>query len=80
MTAYDWLGMLGALTSGQADVAFSGISIADKRKEIMDFSNPYFTSTWQLIRLKNRHIKITDLSQLKNTLLPIQLAAYLMTM
>jgi polar amino acid transport system substrate-binding protein len=69
MTAYDWLGMLGALTSGQADVAFSGISIADKRKEIMDFSNPYFTSTWQLIRLKNRHIKITDLSQLKNTLL-----------
>ena len=65
MTAYDWLGMLGAVTSGQADVAFSGISITDKRKEVMDFSNPYFTSTWQLIGLKNRHIKITDLSQLK---------------
>ena len=65
MTAYDWLGMLGAVTSGQADVAFSGISITDKRKEVMDFSNPYFTSTWQLIGLKNRHIKISDLSQLK---------------
>ena len=61
-TAYDWLGMLGAVTSGQADVAFSGISITDKRKEVMDFSNPYFTSTWQLIGLKNRNIKITDLS------------------
>ena len=65
MTAYDWLGMLGALTSGQADVAFSGISITDKRKEVMDFSNPYLTSTWDLIGLKNRNIKITDLSQLK---------------
>jgi polar amino acid transport system substrate-binding protein len=31
----------------------------------MDFSNPYFTSTWQLIGLKDRDIKITDLSQLK---------------
>jgi polar amino acid transport system substrate-binding protein len=65
ITAYDWLGMLGAVTSGQADVAFSGISITDKRKEVMDFSNPYFTSTWQLIGLNDRNIKITDLSQLK---------------
>jgi len=44
--------MLGAVSSGQADVAFSAILITDKRKEVMDFSNPYFTSTWQLIRLK----------------------------
>jgi polar amino acid transport system substrate-binding protein len=65
ITAYDWLGMLGAVSSGQADVAFSGISITDKRKEVMDFSNPYFTSTWQLIGLKNRDIRIADLSQLK---------------
>ena len=65
MTAYDWLGMLGAVTSGQADVAFSGISITDRRKEVMDFSKPYFTSTWDLIGLQNRNIKITDLSQLK---------------
>ncbi|QWE00406.1 transporter substrate-binding domain-containing protein [Polynucleobacter sp. JS-Mosq-20-D10] len=65
VTAYDWLGMLGAVSSGQADVAFSGISITDKRKEVMDFSNPYFTSTWQLIGLKNRNIKITDLGQLR---------------
>ena len=65
MTAYDWLGMLGAVSSGQADVAFSGISITDKRKEVMDFSNPYYTSTWELIGLNSRNIKITDLSQLK---------------
>lgn len=65
ITAYDWLGMLGAVSSGQADVAFSGISITEKRKEVMDFSNPYFVSTWQLIGLSKRNIKITDLSQLK---------------
>jgi polar amino acid transport system substrate-binding protein len=65
MTAYDWLGMLGAVTSGQADVAFSGISITDKRKEVIDFSRPYFTSTWDLISLQNRNIKIADLSQLQ---------------
>lgn len=66
MTAYDWLGMLGAVASGQADLAFSGISITDKRKEVMDFSNPYFVSSWDLIGLNKRNIKITDLSQLKN--------------
>lgn len=65
MTAYDWLGMLGAVSSGRADVAFSGISITDKRKEAMDFSNPYLVSTWDLISLKNRQIHITDLAQLK---------------
>ena len=27
ITAYDWQGMLGAIVSGKADVAFSGISI-----------------------------------------------------
>jgi polar amino acid transport system substrate-binding protein len=41
VTPYDWQGMLGAVSSGQADVAFSGISITDKRKEVMDFSQPY---------------------------------------
>lgn len=65
ITAYDWLGMLGAVSSGQADVAFSGISITDKRKEVMDFSEPYYVSTWQLISLSKRHIQITDLTQLK---------------
>jgi polar amino acid transport system substrate-binding protein len=66
VTSYDWQGMLGAVSSGQADVAFSGISITDKRKEAMDFSQPYFDNSWHLVSLKNRNIKITDLAQLKN--------------
>lgn len=66
VTSYDWQGMLGAVSSGQADVAFSGISITDKRKEAMDFSQPYFDNSWHLVSLKSRNIKITDLAQLKN--------------
>lgn len=65
VTSYDWAGMLGAVSSGQADVAFSGISITDKRKEVMDFSQPYYDNAWHLVSLKNKNIKITDLKQLK---------------
>lgn len=65
ITPYDWAGMLGAVSSGQADVAFSGISITDKRKEAMDFSQPYYDNAWHLVSMKNRDIQITDLNQLK---------------
>jgi polar amino acid transport system substrate-binding protein len=63
--AYDWQGMLGAVTSGQADVAFSGISITDKRKKVIDFSQPYFDNTWYLVALTDRKIVLDDLAQLK---------------
>jgi polar amino acid transport system substrate-binding protein len=65
ITPYDWQGMLGAVSSGQADVAFSGISITEKRKEAMDFSQPYYDNAWHLVSLKTRNIKISDLSELK---------------
>jgi len=65
ITPYDWQGMLGAVSSGQADVAFSGISITDKRKEAMVFSQPYYDNAWHLVSLKKRNLKITDLNQLK---------------
>jgi len=65
ITAYDWQGMLGAVISGQADVAFSGISITEKRKEKMDFSRPYMDNTWNLVSLKSRNIKVKDLAELK---------------
>lgn len=63
--AYDWQGMLGAVASDQADVAFSGISITDKRKEVMDFSQPYFDNTWYLVALADRKIVLDDLAELK---------------
>lgn len=65
ITGYDWQGMLGAVSSGQADVAFSGISITDKRKEVMDFSTPYYDNAWHLVSMKSKNIKVTNLDQLK---------------
>ena len=65
ITAYDWQGMLGAVSTGQADVAFSGISITAKRKEAIDFSTPYYDNSWHLVSRTNRNIKIATLDQLK---------------
>jgi len=65
VTTYDWQGMLGAVSSKQADIAFSGISITEKRKQVMDFSQPYFDNAWNLVALTSRHIKIEKLEQLK---------------
>ncbi len=66
ITAYDWQGMLGAIVSKKADVAFSGISITEPRQKVMDFSKPYMDNTWNLVSLKDRNIKITNLDTLKN--------------
>jgi len=65
ITPYDWQGMLGAVSSGQADVAFSGVSITEKRKEAMDFSTPYYDNAWHLVSLKNRNLRFADLAELK---------------
>ncbi|HEY8386025.1 MAG TPA: transporter substrate-binding domain-containing protein [Porticoccaceae bacterium] len=65
ITAYDWQGMLGAVVSRQADVAFSGISITDERLKVMDFSQPYMENTWNLVSLTSRDIAIDDLAELK---------------
>ncbi|GGO58868.1 glutamine ABC transporter permease [Microbacterium nanhaiense] len=39
---------LSAVTSGQADGVIAGMSITDERKEIFDFSDPYFDSGVQM--------------------------------
>ena len=66
VTAYDWQGMLGAVVSKKADVAFSGISITEPRQKVMDFSKPYMDNTWNLVSLKDRNIKLDSLEKLKN--------------
>jgi polar amino acid transport system substrate-binding protein len=66
ITAYDFQGMLGAIVSKKADVAFSGISITEPRKKVMDFSKPYMDNSWNLVSLKSRNIKLANLDTLKN--------------
>ena len=66
ITAYDWQGMLGAVVSKKADVAFSGISITEPRQKVMDFSKPYMDNSWNLVSMKDRNIKLANLDTLKN--------------
>ena len=64
---YTFEGMLGAVASGQADVAFSGISITPKREKVMAFSAPYYDNSWYLVSTADKNIKLKDLSELKDT-------------
>ena len=66
VTAYDFQGMLGAIVSRKADVAFSGISITEPRKKVMDFSKPYMDNSWNLVSMTSRNIKLANLDTLKN--------------
>jgi polar amino acid transport system substrate-binding protein len=65
ITDYDWQGMLGAVVSKKADVAFSGISITEPRQKVMDFSKPYMDNSWNLVSMKDRNIKLANLDTLK---------------
>lgn len=64
ITEYAWDGMLGAVASGQADVAFSGISITDKRKKVIDFSEPYYINSFYLVSMANHKITLNNLNEL----------------
>lgn len=66
MTAYDWAGMLGAVIAKRADVAFSGVSITDKRKEVMDFSDAYMINTLVIATLADRGIAMESTADWKN--------------
>ncbi|MFO7746906.1 MAG: transporter substrate-binding domain-containing protein [Orrella sp.] len=65
ITAYDWQGMLGAISSGQADVAFSGIGITEHRQQAMDFSDPYAPVVLHLVAKGKTAEPITDLATVK---------------
>ncbi len=65
VTAYEFKDMLNAVADGKADVAFSGISITDERKKVMDFSTPYFYNDWHFVSMSKDVKPIKNLSELK---------------
>lgn len=48
-SAMDFGGIIPALQAGQLDVAIAGMSITDERKEVVDFSDPYFEAGISLV-------------------------------
>ena len=65
MTAYDWAGMLGAVQASRADVAFSGISITDERKKVMNFSDAYMVNTLVIAALADHGVEMATTADWK---------------
>ncbi len=45
----DFNGIIPALQTGNVDIAIAGITITDERREIVDFSDPYYDSGLQIL-------------------------------
>lgn len=60
----NWDGLIPSLQTGKVDAVISSMTITDKRKEVIDFSDPYASSYLGLLVNKNSNIKsIEDLNQ-----------------
>ncbi len=44
-----WEGIFATLNSGDRDIIISGITITDKRKQMVDFSRPYFPAEQSIV-------------------------------
>lgn len=61
-----WEGIFATLGSGDRDIIISGITITDKRKQMVDFSTPYFPAEQAIVIPKGKDIKsIAELKPLK---------------
>lgn len=49
LQAMDFKGIIPALQAGQLDVSMGGMSITDERKNVVDFSEPYFEAGVSLV-------------------------------
>ncbi|NLU44892.1 MAG: transporter substrate-binding domain-containing protein, partial [Acholeplasmataceae bacterium] len=50
---YAFSGLIPALQAKKVDVVIAGMTVTDKRKEVVDFSDTYFTSGQALLVNKN---------------------------
>ncbi len=63
----DFNGIIPALQTGNVDIAIAGMTITDERREVVDFSDPYYDSGLQLlVGIDNTDVKaVDDLAGLK---------------
>jgi polar amino acid transport system substrate-binding protein len=69
-TPFDGIQSGADFNSGKCDLSSAGMTITDKRKQNIDFSDPYFDATQALVVKKGSGIK--DLSNLKGKKLGVQ--------
>ena len=59
-----WEGIFATLSTGDRDIIISGITITDKRKQMVDFSAPYFPAEQSIVVPADS--KVTSLEALKS--------------
>ena len=64
LKAMDFKGIIPALQAGQLEVAMGGMSITEERKNVVDFSEPYFDAGVSLI-VSNTNTDIQSVEDLK---------------
>lgn len=60
ITQTSWEGLIPSLTAGKIDFIVGAFSITDKRKEVVDFSIPYYNAITVLLGMKTDSDKIAD--------------------
>lgn len=61
-----WEGIFATLNSGDRDIIISGITITDKRKQMVDFSTPYFPAEQTIVVPKGSTVdSVAALKELK---------------
>ena len=59
-----WEGIFATLNTGDRDIIISGITITDKRKQMVDFSAPYFPAEQSIVVAQDS--QVDSLAALKN--------------
>ncbi|AQQ54954.1 transporter substrate-binding domain-containing protein [Planococcus lenghuensis] len=67
----DFAGIIPAMQAGQLDVAIAGMSITDERKEVVDFSEPYFDAGLTLV-VNEDNEEITSLEDLEGATVAVK--------
>lgn len=60
MSQTSWEGLIPSLAAGKIDFIVGAFSITDKRKEVVDFSIPYYNAITVLVGMKGDKIVIAD--------------------
>lgn len=62
ITSHDWDGLIPSLNANRFDAIMAGMSITDERKQVVDFSEPYFNNTLVLVAKKDKPVTIVDVN------------------
>ncbi|MGC3872232.1 transporter substrate-binding domain-containing protein [Halomonas sp. GXIMD04776] len=55
-----WSGIFPALNSGKIDMIMNSLSITDKRKRVIDFTNPYYYTPAAYVAAKGTALEVPD--------------------